>query len=422
MTDKPHLLPTDEQSVERLEGLEKAADLLLQVERSQTVFKLEKSSVYGSAVAFPQIARSSGYKTVFVTLWLRSWMALAVNYLVQGSLVMLVGEATQIMAPLGGQMHLCDFGAHLDECEGPGGTWIPECTGPGGTQFAPPRLYGYTQWAVQKFIKQALLDVVPDQEEVINDKVDPGEYGLENRGCRWLCLFLFVLSVNHEIQVCLRMLMMLWWLPSNPGESEWIVIKDGNVKYRIAGMPCIWKFITFLVVFIPKLALVHFVLLEGTLLLMDSSGILDTILGAMSLSFILDVDEMLHSAMITNAGLHVLDKIEDMEEKPGRAAEVEASETAAAAADKTSWWPLVRQLIPVRLVIALVVMAFFTGRYYEFKCVYKEDLNMFVSKDMYLPKRASYSFTDFIFNGLFHTVGKSEEPFWTMPTPEHLLK
>ncbi len=24
-----------------------------------------------------------------------------------------------------------------------------------GTQFSPPRLYGYTQWAVQKFTKQA---------------------------------------------------------------------------------------------------------------------------------------------------------------------------------------------------------------------------------------------------------------------------
>lgn len=26
-----------------------------------------------------------------------------------------------------------------------------------GTQFTPPRLYGYTQWAVQKFTKQAKL-------------------------------------------------------------------------------------------------------------------------------------------------------------------------------------------------------------------------------------------------------------------------
>ena len=38
------------------------------------------------------------------------------------------------------------------------------------------------------------------------------------------------------------------------------------------------------------------VLLEGTLLLMDTSGILDTVLGAMSMAFILDVDEMLPPA------------------------------------------------------------------------------------------------------------------------------
>ena len=31
---------------------------------------------------------------------------------------------------------------------------------------------------------------------------------------------------------------------------------------------------------------------------------------------------------------------------------------------------------------------------------------------------ASYTITDFFFNGIFHTVEKSSEPFWTMPTPE----
>ena len=35
------------------------------------------------------------------------------------------------------------------------------------------------------------------------------------------------------------------------------------------------------------------VLLEGTTLLLDTSGILDTVLGAMSMAFILEVDEML---------------------------------------------------------------------------------------------------------------------------------
>ena len=152
------------------------------MESSQTIFKLETQSVYGSAFAFPQIARSSGYRGMFVALWCRAYLALGLNYLVQFALVMFVGKATQIMNPLGGQMHLCDFGADLDVCKGPDAPFQPRCTGPGGTQFSPPRLYGYTQWAVQKFTKQALLDVLPDQEGLINEKVDPGEYGLENLG------------------------------------------------------------------------------------------------------------------------------------------------------------------------------------------------------------------------------------------------
>ena len=286
----------DDGEAQRAEDVGKAALGLIDVERSQTIFKLETSSVYGSGFAFPQIARSSGYQSVFVTLWIRSYLALALNYVVQFALVMFVGEATQIMNPLGGQMHLCDFGADLDICKGPEAPFQPRCTGPGGTQFSPSRLYGYTQWAVQKFTKQALVDVLPDQEDLINEKVDPGEYGLENRTCRWVCLLLFALAVNHEIQVCFRMMAMLWFLPHAPDKCDWIEIDKKNknkASYRIAGMPTHWKLITALTVLIPKVTLCYFVLLEGTTLLMDTSGILDTVLGAMSMAFILDVDEML---------------------------------------------------------------------------------------------------------------------------------
>ena len=89
-----------------------------------------------------------------------------------------------LLCPLVARMHLCDFGADLDVCKGPDAEFEPRCTGPGGreekvprsvsiekcgqrqrrrfrdnshagTQFSPSRLYGYTQWAVQKFTKQA---------------------------------------------------------------------------------------------------------------------------------------------------------------------------------------------------------------------------------------------------------------------------
>ncbi|CAE7470814.1 RH35 [Symbiodinium natans] len=416
--------PGSEEEAQRSEGIGKAAQGLIDVESSQTIFKLETSSVYGSAFAFPQIARSSGYRSVFVSLWIRAYMALGLNYLVQFALVMFVGEATQIMNPLGGQMHLCDFGADLDVCEGPEAPFLPRCTGPGGTQFSPSRLYGYTQWAVQKFAKQALLDVLPDQEDLINEKVDPGEYGLENRSCRWLCLLLFALSVNHEIQVCFRMIAMFWYLPSDPGKCDWIEVdKQQQVSYRIAGMPIHWKLITGLTVLIPKVTLCYFVLLEGTTLLMDTSGILDTVLGAMSMAFILNVDEMLHDCMITLAGRNVIDQIQqglpDEPDPPGTAEDAEAGATYHAKGPK--FFDLLRQVVPLRLLLTLVVMAVFVDRYYQFKCVYKEELGMWVSKDMYLPTRASYSLTDFLFNGIFQTVERSSEPFWTMPTPS-LLK
>eukprot|EP00438_Fugacium_kawagutii_P022677 Skav224901 [mRNA] locus=scaffold1112:417867:420845:- [translate_table: standard] len=106
-------------------------------------------------------------------------------------------------------MHLCDFGANLDICEGPG-TTVPGCQGPGGA----------------------------------------------------------------------------------------------------GGMPIYWKVIIFLVVFLPKLALCHYVLLEGTLLLMDTSGILDCVLGALSMSFVLSIDEMLYDAMTSGAAVSIMKKLE----------------------------------------------------------------------------------------------------------------
>lgn len=42
------------------------------------------------------------------------------------------------------------------------------------------------------------MDVLPDKEEDINAKVDPGEYGMENNKTRYVCHFLFTVSVISE--------------------------------------------------------------------------------------------------------------------------------------------------------------------------------------------------------------------------------
>jgi len=404
-----------------MEDVKLEAEKLLALDKRKSVYHLETGSVYGTAIAFPQLARCSNYNKVYVALWIRAWLALGLNLFLQLSLVVFVGEATQIMNPLGGQMHLCDFGARLDSCTGPG-TTVPGCQGPGGTQFSPPRLYGYTQWAVQKFTKQALLDVLPDKEDAINEKVDPGEYGMENFNCRAVCLFLFTLSVMHEIVTCMKMALLLWNVPSS-GEKEmaWIThAKEGmmsrvKAKYRVGGMPLHWKAIVFLLVFLPKLALCHYVLLEGTLLLMDTSGILDSVLGALSMSFVLGLDEMLYNAMTSSAAVSImlqLEKAIDEEELE----QEKRDEAGQQMAHDISWcsWALIRQIIPVRIVVTLAVMGLYVGRYYEFKCKWSDEWHLWVSKDMYTPARASYSLSDFILNGFFQTVGHTDEPFWSM--------
>eukprot|EP00913_Durusdinium_trenchii_P012332 g11576.t1 len=56
------------------------------------VYRLETGSVYGSSIAFPQLARCSGYNKVFVFLWLRAWMGLALNFFLQMQMVVFVGH------------------------------------------------------------------------------------------------------------------------------------------------------------------------------------------------------------------------------------------------------------------------------------------------------------------------------------------
>eukprot|EP00490_Sorites_sp_Unknown_P012545 CAMPEP_0114694850 /NCGR_PEP_ID=MMETSP0191-20121206/70668_1 /TAXON_ID=126664 /ORGANISM="Sorites sp." /LENGTH=410 /DNA_ID=CAMNT_0001990301 /DNA_START=38 /DNA_END=1270 /DNA_ORIENTATION=- len=395
-----------------LEDVAVEAEKLLALDVRKVVFHLETGSVYGTAIAFPQLARCSNYNKVFIALWIRAWLALALNLFLQLSLVVFVGEATQVMNPLGGMMHLCDFGATLDTCKGPDEV-VDGCVGPGGTQFAPPRLYGYTQWAVQKFTKQALLDVLPDQEDAINTKVDPGEYGIENYWCRFVCLFLFTLSVLHEIVTCLRMALLLWSVPSSGKELAWITHKYDDrlrrnvAKYRVGGL---------LAGVSAQAGSVPLCLVGGHLAFDGHLGHFGRCPGC----FVHElrpgcIDEMLYDAMTSAAATSIMKRLEQALEEEETAQE--QAEDAGKVHPKQTFWcsiALIRQIIPARVVATLAVMAFYVSRYYWFKCKWSDQWQMWVSKDMYAPQGASYSLGDFVLNGFFKTVPHGSEPFWTM--------
>mmetsp|Transcript_2418 Transcript_2418/g.5757 ORF Transcript_2418/g.5757 Transcript_2418/m.5757 type:complete len:238 (-) Transcript_2418:729-1442(-) len=107
----------------------KALKYLTKVE-SHGACGLEKSSVYGAAVAIPQIARSSGWSATLTASSILSYFFLLLNISLQVYLLTVVAEAEILGSAFAGKMHLCDMGAKLEACPGP-----KDCQGPGGTAW-----------------------------------------------------------------------------------------------------------------------------------------------------------------------------------------------------------------------------------------------------------------------------------------------
>merc|ERR1719362_1001204 len=129
-----------------------------------------------------------------VALTLRVFILLMLNYLLQGSAMMYIGEASQVMDVLAGKMHLCDFAAELEQC--PDG---PHCIGPGGTKYTSDGLYSFDIWSVRTYMRDSLTTILQGSNysnlvDSIQDNFAPGEYGLESYWCRILACFLFMLN------------------------------------------------------------------------------------------------------------------------------------------------------------------------------------------------------------------------------------
>merc|ERR1719158_1888029 len=108
-------------------------------QESRGACAIEKTSVYGAAIAMPQIARSAGWPTSMVILTLRAYMFVLLNYFVQTLFVYYIYDSQTNMNPFGSQMHLCDFAAHIAHCPN-----HKDCHGPGGREIPDPgELYPY---------------------------------------------------------------------------------------------------------------------------------------------------------------------------------------------------------------------------------------------------------------------------------------
>ena len=70
------------------------------------------------------------------------------------------------------------------------------------------------------FVKESLLALFPDLHEAIEQKDDPGEYGVEDFWCRFACCLIFMLTMTNEAHNILRLFTLFHFIPSTA--QSWI--------------------------------------------------------------------------------------------------------------------------------------------------------------------------------------------------------
>jgi hypothetical protein len=393
-----------------------AASTLFTLLQHQNMCKVETGSVYGPAICMPQFARSAGYPRRITELGLRSLVFVFANIAVQGWILVMFSKEQLVMNKLSGRMSLCDFGAHMDQCpEGPG------CLGPGGTRFEPLRLYPFTQWSTRTFVRDTLKIVFPERADEIQNRVDPGEYGVESRYCRFLCCFLFMMAVTKDAFQIMDLMRLLWHVPTS--SQPWLsytgcidmndpssrVNLDG-VKLKIAGMPVQWKLFNVLFILLPKCLLWLMTAELGVAFLMDTSGIADLVVNSMALAFILSIDELMFETATAGRTKYMMDNLEPYHLQ--KAGEEKEDNLGNALADDTAHCCCM-DLFPYRLVVVVILTTIFVTNYYITRCFKTKD-GMWASLPVYVPRSLTLSVWTAFFPSVF-PYEYDNNLLWSMP-------
>jgi len=419
-----------EEDVSACLGMAKAIEIL-GVRETFGACAVEQTSVYGAALAIPQIARSSHWPKTMCCLTLRCFLFVVINFVVQTMFVYYIYDSQTNMNPFGNQMHLCDFAAHVSACPGK-----PDCHGPGGKDITSPGdLYPYDIWNTRKFMRDSMITLFPDLEDDINEKIDPGEYGVEGYYCRLLCIFVFMVAIADEFQNIRDLIKLLYYLPTE--NAPWVqydppswaskqYIKDVHavgelefVIFKVNGMPLRWKIWNVCFLLLPKIFIWRMLSMAGVHFIMETAAMVDQIVNTTALSFVFTLDELILERLTTKATKHMMSNLQDYDLCDTSMYEEETDQQVLDrynASEMTcrfglgDWW-----LLPRRLFWSVILMAIFTYEYYYHNCVRMEDGSM-VSVDMHLPANAHLDFHCFMTKFFAHCSHEVHNAFWAMPS------
>jgi len=329
------------------------------------------------------------------------------------------------MDKFAGQMNLCNFGALIESC--PHG---PNCIGPGGTNYKDAgRVYDYNSWVTRNFVRDSLKQLFPDKADIIHASIDPGEYGLENYWVRFVCVFVFMMSVMSDLRSTMDMAYIFYSVPTEEGMwVEYCVptwaskekVKEFQekseldfVRFKIAGMPRPWKIFNVVAVIIPKLWIWKTTAQNGVMFLMETAGIEDVIVNVTALTFILNLDEMLFQNFSHKALHHILEHLEPwLIENTDEDEHFSVEKNFGTVVEQRKGAMFTFGLIPMRPVYTLFFSALFIAEYYHCMCQFSETGGL-VSTPQALPTEQIYPLMAFVFP--WYNNEHVEENYWTPP-------
>merc|ERR550534_1931944 len=373
----------------------------------------------------PQISRSCGWPWDLLGLCVRNYVCLGLNIILQGYILYLLNEEELIFNKLAGRMYMCSMGEDLKNCpDGPG------CIGPLGTRYTPSRVYDWGTWSTRVFARDALTLLFPDRKEEIMERIDPGEFGMEDSACRLVCTFLFALTLMGELDGVLSMLKVLIFAPT--GAQSWVHYEGPAwadrsyakavhgwgeldlVKIEVSGIPLGWKAVNFCCVFAPKVILWIMILLAGTTFLMETSSIDSIIVNSTALGFILSIDELLFSSLSTPMSLHMMERLQFTSLFDTSAEEELEDDLVLGWHEElksiVSPWLCITNLIPGKLLLVVIVWFLALAGYFSANCEPSED-GTWVSQRVYAPRDTSLSVCEAFLPSLF-PVEHEADPVW----------
>lgn len=381
---------------------------------------VEKESVYGLAIALPQIARSAGWSAVLTGLAIRGWFFMFVTYFLQGLFMYMMFKEQNVMERFSGQMNLCDFGAHIEHCHEHDDAL--GCLGPAGTRYSASRLYSWPQWADRVFVKESLQTLFPSKHDEIEEKIDPGEYGLEDYWCRLAAVFVFMISVVEELLILVRLIKLLWLVPTK--SESWILYmgsmddssaaKFEHISLRVSGIPLVWKVIYIVLILLPRAVMWKFVAECGMTFLMESAGITEVIVNCVALGFVLGLGTMIASEFTARATKDLMESLKNFhpeghaDEKSDSVGKVSGYTHSTEVRFGLFW-----KLLPLRFISTLVITGILVLDYYRRRCT-QSDGGTWISKSVFLPKSLRYSIWTAVLPRLF-PLAEEDHPYWTMP-------